>query len=169
LGYEADAYFSRTKLIDLEKYNIQDGGAAFDTFAEASLMGTQAGLELPNLIPSFNDSRWTKHANAVVSGDSKTLTLNATAAWQNSYVEIPILPNNRYEVMWEETHSVNSSVLQIDEKYNNITIKSASTQVLNGTSSTFTVGPNTNKIRVYISSNAIGAFSFSNLSLKLKM
>lgn len=48
-----------------------------------------------NLLPPFTDSAWTLHANAVVTG-TYSLTLNATATFQNSYVAIPVIEGQTY-------------------------------------------------------------------------
>jgi hypothetical protein len=109
--FQSNAFASKFVLYDLQKLCKPTGFT--DGEADALLRGiTYTGLPsthlMPNLIPKFNDPRWKLHANAVPSADGNTLTLNATGEWQNSYVDIPVLPNNKYELKC--TASINTYI-----------------------------------------------------------
>jgi hypothetical protein len=88
------------------------------------------------------------------------------------------LPNNKYELKGMLTSSVASPIygmINIFEYFNNVQFK-ANQQAQKAThivgyndDKTFITGPNTNNIRIVITGSGVGTFTFSNISLKLKM
>jgi hypothetical protein len=70
--------------------------ATYDFENTQSQVGTTV-LDLPftNLIPSFDDARWSLHANTQVLGKDY-LRLNATGTGQNSYFKIPFVTGVKY-------------------------------------------------------------------------
>jgi hypothetical protein len=128
-----------------------------------------SGFDMPNLVPLFSDARWIKHANASVSADGKTLTLNATVATGDSYIDVPVLPNNKYEIRGTLTGT--PCRLHVTEQYNTLVL-SARLAMLSETTSnnTVTTPSNCNMLRIILDSNgSLGTFTFSNISLKLLM
>jgi hypothetical protein len=161
-----------TKLYPLQEYDgIYQADAFLDSIiympnqvwddiqAEAILRGTKEGFEFPEL---FDINAVTLHANATKSNG--TITLNATDAWQFSYEYINVLPNNQYQFKYSST---NNGYMVIEEYYNNVLLKSISFNNLD--TGSFITQSNTNRIKVRTSNGGAGVFTFSNISLKLKM
>jgi hypothetical protein len=153
--YQSDAFLDSIIYMPSQNWD--------DTTAEAILRGTKEGFEFPEL---FDINAVTLHANAARSNG--VITLNASAGYQGSYMYIPVLPNNQYEIKSTVT---GSGYIQYMEYYNNIPISGGVYSVVNPTSTVFTTGSKTNKIQITLSnrSQGTGAFTFSNISLKLKM
>jgi hypothetical protein len=125
-----------------------------------------SGFDMPNLVPLFSDARWKLSVETSPSVDGKILTLNATITYRKSYVDISILPNNKYSVSCIK----GLGYLAIDEYYNNTMLKQdACKLVANTDTSSWITGANTNKIRITLYNTTTGTFTFSNLSLKLLM
>jgi hypothetical protein len=121
---------------------------------------------LPNLIPPFTDPRWKLHANAVPSVDGNTLTLNATAGYQASTIELPVLPNNKYEL---SVNAPTNTEILISDKYNSIALNSRQVVNLNGSYSFTTLGTANKVLITFRNGASTGCVTWSNLSLKLKM
>lgn len=162
LGYDtnntlqADAFIDGVVYIPNKTYD--------DTTAEAILRGTKEGFEFPEL---FDINAVTLHPNATRSNG--VITLNATAGYQNSTIDIPVLPNNQYTFTFNKT-GVNGYI-DVAEKYNNVLLgysgKGLGTE--GNVTYTFITKSNTNKISLNIQNTTTGTFTFSNISLKLKM
>jgi hypothetical protein len=135
-----------------------------DTTAESILRGTKEGFEFPEL---FDINAVTLHANATKSNG--VITLNATGANQYNYLDISVLPNNQYQLLCNTTGT--NATIDIQEKYNNIFLKdNAFVYSTNGLQTiTITTSAKTNIVRLYFYSTATGTFTFSNISLKIKM
>jgi hypothetical protein len=69
--------------------------AQYDFENPSNVVGNTVLPKTNNLIPSFEDSRWTIHANAQVLGKD-LLRLNATGLNQFSYCSIDVIPNTNY-------------------------------------------------------------------------
>lgn len=133
-----------------------------DVEAEAMLKGTKEGFENPNLVPLFSDNLWTKHANAIVSNDRKTLTLNATANWTLNNTRIPIIPNNRYHFK-----ASSSGKIEAFEYCNDVKIKTIISDY-GPISREFVTNSKATNLRISLSNGSLGAgtFTFSDLELR---
>lgn len=125
-------------------------------------------FENPNLMPLFNDSRWVKHVNSSVSIDGSALTTIATMSWHNSVIAIPVMPNNRYRLIYKKVESF--SYMDLLYRYNNIVLKS---DYVIGRYSTgeitydFVTTDKTNNIYLALSNGTtIGTYTVSDVSLK---
>jgi hypothetical protein len=165
-GNQADAFVNSFHLIDLERIGRSAG--LTDAEATSILKGT-----LPNLLgltnpELFDINKVTLHDNATRSGN--TITLNATAAWQTSSIDIPVLPNNRYEAKADKIG--NGAYVYALYYYNNILLDSTAQQIVQTSSAdgalvkTLNTPNNCNKIKMYVSNDKAGTFTFSNISLK---
>jgi hypothetical protein len=163
-GSEADAWEGIVRLLDLEKLGKLGGFG--DAEALAMLNGTAPGYENPNLVDM---SKITLHSNAAYDAATKTITLNATAGYQNSTIIIPVLPNNRYEIAGILTSSSGSVYVAVNEYYNNIKLKTDSGVIsLTNITKTFVTTANTNKLEIRTQNLASGTFTFSNIELRRK-
>jgi hypothetical protein len=70
--------------------------AQYDFENMRNIVGNQVIPNAVNLIPSFEDARWSIHANAKVLGRD-VLHLDATGINQATRIEIPVLPNKQYK------------------------------------------------------------------------
>lgn len=112
-----------------------------------------------NLLPPFTE--WTLHANAKVLS-AYELELNATGATQNTDVFIPCVPNQAYTLNLTQT-----GVVFIDSTDAN---KAQLTRHVSGSSlgtHTITTHASAKFIRVVVTSNASGTFTFKNPMLNL--
>lgn len=111
-----------------------------------------------NLLPPFTE--WNLHANAVVREPYK-LELNATGAWQSSFVDIKVKPSTAY--YFTMSHN---ALFEIDEfdAYGNIVVNRnvSSAQTLS-----FTTNAATTRLRVIANNNTSGTFTFTNPMLTL--
>jgi hypothetical protein len=161
---QGDIFASTFSLYDLQALGKQNGLS--DAEADAILRGTSGNKLGVSMKELFDINAVTLHANATRSNG--VITLNATGANQWSYVDIPVLANNKYEFICT-VNGVNS-VTNIQEKYNSITVKdNATIHASSGLkTASVIVGANTNKIRLHFYSTTAGTFTFSDISLKLK-
>jgi hypothetical protein len=100
-----------------------------------------------------------------VSNDGKTLTLNTAATYQSSYISIPVLPNNRYLLSLDKSADARISY---GENYNSSTVLTNNPTTLDNHIDIIT-SDKTNALMIYLTNSTPGIFTFSNLSLKLKM
>lgn len=162
---QADAFMESCTLIDLT--NKPSGFT--DNEALAILNGTAQGYENPEL---FDINAVTLNANA--SRSNGVITLNATEGFQASTLAIPVLPNNRYKLKINITGFIDTNkkpYVNISEKYNNILIKNDYIYPMSDPSNAtleFTTDSKVNNIVIYLTNNAAGTFTFSNISLKRK-
>jgi hypothetical protein len=106
-----------------------------------------------NLIPSFEDTRWSIHANAKVLGRD-VLHLDATGVGQQSTIDLDILPNVSY-LFKVQLSGLNPYVQVLDA--NGVQIGSN----IYGLSSTFTSASNAKKLRVVSGyAGSAGSFDF---------
>jgi hypothetical protein len=70
--------------------------AQYDFENPRNIVGNQVIPNAQNLIPSFEDSRWSIHPNAKVLGKD-VLHLDATAVSQGSRIKVPVIPNTQYK------------------------------------------------------------------------
>lgn len=146
-GYQADAFMDKIEIKDL---STRPSGYS-DEECETMLKATYNMVDM---------GKTTLHSNATYDSGLNMITLNATVGWQNSYIDISVLPNNTYEL----SGSTNG-IIVIDEYYNNILLKHDSTQSI---IDTFTTQSNTNKVRIYLTSSGAGTFTFKDIQLKRK-
>jgi hypothetical protein len=109
-----------------------------------------------NGIAPFTDPAWKLHANAKVI-DDETLELDATAAYQASLLDIPVLPNTTYSISHEVSQGGQFVVQDFSTK-----------SYIND--NTFKTSPNTTWLRVWFqntSSNPVGKFTFKRPMLNL--
>jgi hypothetical protein len=110
-----------------------------------------------NGIDGFLSGKWTLHANAVAV-DDETLVLNATANYQNSYIDIPCLPSTQYTLNFigENTNGKG----YIDYLNSSKTYISSSTLINTG-SITITTPSTANYVRVILTNQTSGAGTFT--------
>ena len=130
-----------------------------DYEAESILRGTSGNILGITNKELFDINAVTLHANATMSNG--VITLNATGAWQQSYVYTDVLPNNKYELNYTST---NGGYMVVEEYYNGVFIKNGTT-----VAGTFVTSPTTNKVKVRTSNGSTGVFTWTNISFKLKM
>jgi hypothetical protein len=68
----------------------------YDFENSKNIVGNTAIPNAQNLIPSFEDPRWSIHANAKVLGKD-VLHLDATGNWQDSSIILDVIPNQSYK------------------------------------------------------------------------
>jgi hypothetical protein len=69
--------------------------AQYDFENSSNVVGNTVLPKADNLIPSFEDPRWTLHANTQVLGKN-ALRLNSTGSNQSSFIDLPAQPNEVY-------------------------------------------------------------------------
>lgn len=163
-GYNADAFLN--SLVFLPNKTFDD-----DTEAESVLRGTAEGFENDEL---FDISKVNLDSHATIQGNS--IVLNATATYQASMVWIPVLPNNQYELKFTMNNSLNSNdkgYIDAYERYggaiNLIAHYVAGGSALGQHDYVFTTGNKTNCLVLSFLNNTVGTFTWSDISLKLKM
>jgi hypothetical protein len=140
------------------------------TQAQMDALFTQASTNPLGIVNKnlFSLDKVQLHASARIEGNS--IVLSATGTFQSSSLEIPVLPNNRYELTLK--CGTNHRVL-IDGMYNNITVQpSLSAGYYNNAATIIvTIGANTNKLKLTFNNGTAttGTFTFSDIELKLKM
>jgi hypothetical protein len=143
-------------------------GPGIFTFSNVSLKGPN-GVELVRNGDFNIKPNWTLHSEAHI--EDGALILNATSAYHTSYIKMPVLPNNRYQmsaILTQSTSGTHEGFMSANEYYNNILLKT-STQVLYASdgiaTKTFITGANTNFVTLNASSGVAGTFTFSDISL----
>lgn len=160
-GYLESIFVFDEYVSDRELEVIMRGRNVIDT-ADSNLNILADEYKNPNLVPLFNDSRWTKHANTYTSDDGKTLTLVATASNQNSAITIPVLPNNKYSIKWVS----NSYGIQIIEMYGTKAVKAAAFYLLNGViEQSFVTTDKTTSVRITLVNGQAGTFTYTGVEL----
>jgi hypothetical protein len=109
-----------------------------------NLVGDKVIPQAKNLIPSFEDARWSLHANTQVLGKD-ALRLNATANGQNNIIIVDALPNTSYML---------KSIPNVD------LLRSDGSYIRTWSTSPFTTSSDTSKIKVYLGSASAGTFDF---------
>lgn len=116
-----------------------------------------------NLIPPFTSGEWTLHANAVVNGDY-SLTLNATAQYQSSYIDVPINPGTIYTIS-------HGAVVPIKNFGYYRFYSATGNSLTEGTTLVAGISvsspSNATKLRLYFDANIAGTFTFTNPQLEL--
>jgi hypothetical protein len=147
-----------------------------DTEVENSLRGIDAGgittqFAQPEL---FDINKVTLHANATRANG--VITLNATANYQSSPIDISVLPNNKYEfkiALGGYVDVNNKPYIAIADYYNSIMLRdnfnSGYVEANGDYVYTVTTSDKTNKFKITLTDKGSGTFTFSNISLKLKM
>ncbi|MDP4147480.1 MAG: hypothetical protein Q8936_23930, partial [Bacillota bacterium] len=128
-----------------------------------------------NLIGSYNTELFdiTKVSlTANASLNNSVITLNATSGYQNNTLFIPVLPNNKYEFKVNKTGF--NGYVDIRGLYNSvisqtITVGLGTSQADGQYTLTFITNNNINNIRIILTSTSSGTFTFSNISLKIRM
>jgi hypothetical protein len=128
--------------------------AQYDFTNPANIVGDKVIPNAKNLIPSFEDSRWSLHANAKVLGKD-VLRLDATGSWQFSEVALNVTPNMKHKITLNVPTGANG--------YIEVFVNSSGSWVsawssYNTTGFEFT--PTTNQIRFRVGSNQSGSFDF---------
>jgi hypothetical protein len=111
-----------------------------------------------NLIPSFEDARWTIHANAKVLGRD-VLHLDATATSQVSEIYIPCLPNTNYKFSLGG-YTGNYSVSSRDINKNIIGGFHGSESIAPSGTVNFTSASNAVYLRIAHGNSSAGSFDF---------
>lgn len=156
--YQADAFIN--SIVFLPNRTFDD-----DTEAESALRGTEIGFETDEL---FDITKVTLHDASI---QNNTIVLNAKNQFDGSYINIPVLPNNQYELK-VTMNSTGNPYTEITAYYNNILLKTISDLMSSKTYDyLFTTPDKCNYIRLFFAnaSNDNYTYTFSNISLKLKM
>lgn len=130
------------------------------------LMKKAVKVPKKNLLPDF--SKWTLHANAIVTEPYK-LTLNATASVQSSSYIFNCLPNKDYTINLDPSSSINSAT-QVDLlDINGNTVTNGIKTESYAHPYTFNSGEGA-KIRVFVfnkTTSSAGMYTFTNPQLEL--
>lgn len=122
---------------------------------------------MKNLIPPFDNGRWTLHSNSQVMEENDYLQLNATGNYQSSTLEAHVIDNRQYTV-GGYTYQADGyiSLHFLDREGNETGSRVYLGQGLTGyDETTFTTPDNTVKIKVYVSNSNTGVFDFKRLIL----
>jgi hypothetical protein len=131
--------------------------AQYDFENPKNIVGNQVIPNAKNLIPSFDDARWTIHANAKVLGKD-VLHLDATANAQHTIIDIPVNPSTQYTFLFNS--NALSFIASYDGSGNYVTDIGWSNTWANPFNKTFTTLSNIKTLIVYLSNNGKGAGSF---------
>ncbi|HBJ2615554.1 TPA: hypothetical protein LA742_004080, partial [Clostridium botulinum] len=121
----------------------------------------------PNIVPNFNNGDWYIHPNATTDLEGTTLTLVATANYQGSSIELPILPNNKYKIEVEIEDINNLAHVAITQRCNNSNI--STTRVFDNSGNytgEFITQDKINTLVIACQNTGTGTFKFKNLRLK---
>ena len=170
----SDAFAESFHLLDLQRIGKPNGFT--DAEAGAILHGT-----LPNILSLTNPELFNidkvilfnnptndqTNTNGKARRIGNTIILNANATNQNSGLDIPVLPNNRYEL---NGSILGNAYVHLYYKYNNIELSRVYNTLTESQSSySFITPPNCNKITLPLSNGInTGIFTFLNISLRRK-
>jgi hypothetical protein len=115
-----------------------------------------------NLIPNFEDSRWSLRYNSQLLGKDY-LRLNADGFYQDSWIEVDVLPNQKYHFGLTTLQSLGYATLRImDEFGNNLAVQDAIGYLKTTYDfKEFTTPANAKKIHIQIyNQEQIGTFDF---------
>lgn len=137
--------------------------AQYDFENAQNIVGNQVIPNAQNLIPSFDDARWSIHPNAKVLGKD-VLHLDATANSQYSYVFVPTIKGNSYFVDYKT-----NAYFQVTEYDTNLQFLGVYNIPWNNQAlKTFTVSNiNTRFIKIELFNNTLGAGSFDFIKPQL--
>jgi hypothetical protein len=137
---------------DQQTQTLQNGLNVLSSDQASPLKVEFDGNTLVNHIPNFNSGLWSLHPNATII-DDKTLELNADANYQQSTIEVSALKNQTYFFKCVGT----TSVQILDETDTNIgTVKFTG----DGNYKKFTTVANANKLKIILTNNSTGTFTF---------
>lgn len=138
--------------------------AQYDFENASNIVGTNVLQNGVNLIPSFEDTRWSLHANTQVLG-KHLLKLNATGAFQSSYFDLLSGGNLKYLVSCRGT---DKGLYYVDEYDNNgVKTRNVIGLYLNLIPISFTTLSTTVRLRITLSNDIVGTFDFSKPQLYL--
>jgi hypothetical protein len=131
--------------------------AQYDFENASNIVGSNVLQSAQNLIPSFEDTRWSLHANTQVFGKD-VLRLNASANFQYSYFDVFVNPSTSYTLQCDKLTGQLGSYLSysfIDSggsfgAVNNVYVSPRS----------IITSSNTQKIRIYLTNGGLGSFDF---------
>jgi hypothetical protein len=129
--------------------------AQYDFENMRNIVGNQVIPNAQNLIPSFEDARWSIHANAKVLGRD-VLHLDATGINQATRIEIPVLPNKQYKF------DITSNELMRVGKSDGTTSGGylGSISGSNKTTTTFTTDSSTTSVIISLQNGSVSTGSF---------
>lgn len=110
-----------------------------------------------NLIPPFTDSSWSIHSNAKIISPYE-LELNATTSSQQSFIDIPCLPNQ--SVVFTATEKFILATLTSDKQ-------NLGNKIFNASSGLFATESNARFIRVITNNTSSGVYNYKNMMLIL--
>jgi hypothetical protein len=150
---------------DIDKIQLEEGSVAtaYEPYLENPLRIVNKNL--------FSLDKVQLHPNARIEGNS--IVLEATAGNQQSYIDIPVLPNNKYEISFKKVGS--GGYAYINVMYNSIVMQNNifstfSDRTNDGIkTSTFITPNNSNILRVFCTSTVAGTFKFSDIEVTVKM
>jgi hypothetical protein len=130
--------------------------AQYDFEKPGNVVGDKVLQNAVNLIPSFEDARWSLHANTQVLGKD-VLRLNATSGVQGSFVDVPVSAGTNYLLRILTTGVARGLIGWLDSSN---AIISYST-IDRGSGITITPPSNIVKARVFLDNNGTtGSFDF---------
>jgi hypothetical protein len=124
--------------------------AQYDFENMRNIVGNQVIPNAQNLIPSFEDARWSIHPNAKVLGRD-VLHLDATATHQYSLCTLDVVPNTNY--LFLVNHNAKIGVFKID-------LVTAISSYTTNQSLQFNSGANTKVVLSLSNVSPLGAGSF---------
>jgi hypothetical protein len=132
-------------------FNLKKNGVTllnYNFINASNIVGSTVLQNAKNLIPSFEDARWSIHANAQVLGKDY-LRLNATGVWQTSTIYIDCIPNARYLFQCTKNGQINIA------NGNDL-----NTWVGGSTNGIFTTPSNCTKLFCKFENSSAGSFDF---------
>lgn len=142
--------------VDITESNIRDYLPHVD--GRQHVQGVAVTKQGKNLLPPFTE--WTLHANAKVIGPYE-LELNATGAWNTSKLELSLLKGQPY------TLSLTGHFIEVQSVNAQGAVTSLVPYTRQTSRETFTVPNDSAFIRINLTSNAAGKFTFSQPMLSL--
>jgi hypothetical protein len=125
--------------------------AQYDFENPKTVVGSSVLPNPVNLIPSFEDARWSLHANAKVLGKD-FLHLDATTGQQDSTIILPVQPNTNYQLLGNLS---NGSYL--GGKLDNVNFQWAT---ISAPTQPFKTASNQTSVTIYLRSTVAGSFDF---------
>jgi hypothetical protein len=153
----------RTKGIIYKVTCYLNGGvvAKYDFENPRNTVGNQVIPNAQNLIPSFEDARWSIHANAKVMGKD-VLHLDATGTYQGTTIYVPVNVGEKYLIGGNITVGGEILVAFRDNNKNSYGATSPSSVTSSNPTQSFTVPSGCSFLQIYVrnTTQTIGSFDF---------
>jgi hypothetical protein len=135
--------------------------AKYDFENPRNTVGNQVIPNAQNLIPSFEDARWSIHANAKVMGKD-VLHLDATGTYQGTTIYVPVNVGEKYLIGGNITVGGEILVAFRDNNKNSYGATSPSSVTSSNPTQSFTVPSGCSFLQIYVrnTTQTIGSFDF---------